>query len=86
VRGNQLRVQLNKMNEKIPTIAYIYNQVHFLNHVPLIILCKAALVINDDLFIDILKIAWALLLNSDQEISSAAGRSQNENQKLSNLV
>jgi hypothetical protein len=73
VRANQLRMELNRMNEKIPTIAYVYNQVHFLNHIPLIILCKSALIINDDLFIDIIKISWSLLLNSDQEISSSAG-------------
>ena len=74
VRANNLRKELNRMNEKIPTIGYVYNQVHFLNHVPLIILCKSALIIHDDLFLDIIKIAWSLLLNSDQEISSSAGK------------
>lgn len=64
---------MSKNIEKIPTIDYTYNQVHYLNQIPLLILCKSILVMSDDLFTDVIKISWNLLLNSDQEISSSAG-------------
>lgn len=67
-----LRTKLERNKAKIPTCDYIYNQVHFLNHIPLQLLCKSLLVMSDDLFIDIIDFSWNLLLNSDQEISSSA--------------
>ena len=61
------------LNEKLPTIDFIENQIQYLNQTALLIICKSVLVINDDYFIDLIKVSWNLLLNSDQEISSAAG-------------
>ncbi len=54
------------------TIAYIYNQVQHLNQIPLLVLCKGVLIMPDELFIDLIRIVWNLLLNSDQDIASSA--------------
>lgn len=70
---SDLNVRITKNAEKLPSLDYIYNQVHFLNQLPLMVLCKSALIMPDEYFIDIIKISWNLLLNSDQEVSSAAG-------------
>lgn len=70
---SDLNVRLTKNAEKLPSVEYLYNQVHFLNQIPLLVLCKSVLIMNDDLFVDVIQITWNLLLNSDQEVSSAAG-------------
>lgn len=67
-----LRTKLERNKEKISTCDYIYNQVHFLNHIPLQLLCKSLLVMSDELFFEVIDFSWNLLLNSDQEISSSA--------------
>lgn len=72
-----LNLKLLKNKEKIPAIEYSYNQIQHLNQIPLLILCKSILVMTDDLFPDIIKITWNLLLNSDQEIASASGNHSN---------
>lgn len=69
---NDLNVRLTKNAEKLPSVDYLYNQVHCLNQLPLLVLCKSVLIMNDELFVDVIQITWNLLLNSDQEISSAA--------------
>lgn len=71
---SDLNVRMSKNAEKLPSLEYFYNQVHLLNQLPLLVLCKSVLIMTDDLFIDVIQITWNLLLNSDQEISSAAGR------------
>lgn len=70
---NDLNIRISKNAEKLASVEYAYNQVHFLNHIPLLVLCKSVLVMTDDLFVDVINITWNLLLNSDQEVSSAAG-------------
>jgi protein unc-80 len=50
------------------------NQIQRLNQIPLLALCKCVLIMSDELFLDLVKITWNLLLNSDQEIASAAGK------------
>lgn len=62
------------LNKKLPTIDFILNQIQYLNQVPLLLICKSVLIINDEYFTDLIKISWNLLLNSDQEISSSAGK------------
>ena len=57
----------------MPIIDYIYNKVHNLNQIPLLVLCKSILIMTDDLYVDLIAITWELLLNSDQEIAAAAG-------------
>jgi hypothetical protein len=77
--NNNLNFRMSKNSEKIATIDYAYNQVHYLNQIPLLILCKSALVMTDDLFVDVIRVCWNLLLNSDQEIASSAGPEKKDN-------
>jgi hypothetical protein len=65
------------LNKKYPTIDFIFNQVQNLNQIPLLLICKSVLIINDEYFTDLTRISWNLLLNSDQEISSSAGKISN---------
>lgn len=67
-----LRSKIERNKDRIPTMDYVYTQVHFLNHIPLQILCKSVLVMTDDLFVDVCRFTWNLLLNSDQEMASSA--------------
>jgi hypothetical protein len=62
------------LSEKLPTIDYICNQIQYLNQIPLLLICKSVLIISDEFFGDLIKISWNLLLNSDQEIASSAGK------------
>lgn len=41
-------------------------------HAPLSILVKGAVVLSEDLFVDIIPVAWELLLESDQEVAATA--------------
>lgn len=41
-------------------------------HAPLSVLVKGAVVLTEDLFIDIIPVAWELLLESDQEVAASA--------------
>jgi protein unc-80 len=71
--GLNIEFRLRKKKEKMPIIDYIYDQIQNLNQIPLLVLCKSILILTDDLYLDLIKITWNLLLNSDQEIASAAG-------------
>ena len=62
-----------KKDEVHLTIDYISNQIQNLNQVPLLVLCKSILIMSDEYFLDLIGVAWCLLLNSDQEIASSAG-------------
>lgn len=61
-----------KLDPSIPTIDYIHNQIQNLNQIPLLVLCKGILVMQDEHFDSLVPIVWNLLLNSDQDIASAA--------------
>lgn len=61
------------LSEKLPTMDFITNQIQYLNQTALLIICKSVLVISDDYFVDLIKVSWNLLLNSDQELASSAG-------------
>lgn len=50
------------------------NQIQNLNQIPLLLICKSVLIMSDDLYVRLVKIAWRLLLNSDQEIVTSAGK------------
>ena len=71
--GLNLEYKLRRNKEKMPIIDYIYDQIQNVNQVPLLVLCKSILILTDDLYLDLIEITWDLLLNSDQEIASAAG-------------
>ena len=66
-------LKMNKCDDKIATVDYINSQIHFLNQVPLLLLCKSVLVMTDDFYPELIRISWNLLLNSDQEVASSAG-------------
>ena len=83
VRNNEKKFSIDNLKsnpltknkiKKIATIEYIGNQVFGLNQIPLLILCKSVLVMPDDLFINLVRITWNLLLDSDQELASSAGK------------
>lgn len=42
------------------------------------ILIKGCVVSNEDIFIDIMPVAWELLLESDQQLVGSAGKSLNQ--------
>lgn len=53
-------------------LKYIQSQVKEVFHAPLAALVKGAVVVSDDLFIDVLPVAWELLLESNQEVAASA--------------
>ena len=42
-------------------------------HTPLAVVTKAAAVVSDDVFTDMMPVAWELLIETDQELAAAAG-------------
>jgi hypothetical protein len=62
----------DKNKEELPMLKYINRQVKDAFHAPLGTLLKGALVMSDDLFIDILPVTWELLLEMNQEVAAAA--------------
>lgn len=44
-----------------------------LTHCPLALITKAAPILSDDTYIDMMPVAWELLIESDQELAAAAG-------------
>ncbi|XP_059153938.1 protein unc-80 homolog isoform X2 [Physella acuta] len=58
--------------EDPPIIKYLTSQAQRLTQCPMAILTKAAPVLNVEHFIDIMPVAWELMLESDQELAAAA--------------
>jgi len=44
-------------------------------HTPLAVITKAAAIVSDDVFIDMMPVAWELLIEADEELAAAAGNS-----------
>jgi len=44
-------------------------------HTPLAVITKAATILPDDVLIDMMPVAWELLIEADQELAAAAGDS-----------
>ena len=44
-------------------------------HTPLAVISKAAVILSDDVFVDMMPVAWELLIETDQELAAAAGNS-----------
>lgn len=61
-----------KPKEMPPILKYLKTQVRNVFHAPLSVLVKGAVVLTEDLFIDIIPVAWELLLESDQEVAASA--------------
>ncbi|XP_011346095.1 protein unc-80 homolog isoform X3 [Ooceraea biroi] len=58
--------------EPPPILKYIKNQVKNSFHAPLATLIKGAVVMTEDLFVEVLPVAWELLLESNQEVAASA--------------
>ncbi|KAK2588606.1 hypothetical protein KPH14_006375 [Odynerus spinipes] len=55
-----------------PILKYIKTQVKDAFHAPIATLVKGAVVMTEDLFVDVLPVAWELLLESNQEVAASA--------------
>lgn len=62
----------DKEKEPPALVTYMQNQVQNAFHAPLSTLLKGAVIMTEDLFIDILPVAWELLLETNQEVAAAA--------------
>lgn len=58
--------------EAPPILKYIKTQVKNAFHAPMATLVKGAVVMTEDLFVDVLPVAWELLLESNQEVAASA--------------
>lgn len=64
-----------KPKDEPPVIKYIKLQAQKLTHTPMAIISKSAPILCDESFVDMMPVAWELLLESDQELAAAAGQS-----------
>lgn len=53
-------------------IFWLYLQVRDVFHAPLAVLVKGAVILSEEYFVDILPIAWELLLEANQEVAATA--------------
>ncbi|EFN85740.1 Uncharacterized protein KIAA1843 [Harpegnathos saltator] len=58
--------------EPPPILKYIKTQVKDAFHAPLATMIKGAVVMTEDLFVEVLPVAWELLLESNQEVAASA--------------
>ena len=61
------------INECMMICIFFKRQVLGLTHVPLALITKAAPILSDDTYIDMMPVAWELLIESDQELAATAG-------------
>ena len=63
-------------NNEIPVYYFLYFsffQVQNLTQNPMSIISKAGPILSEEHFIDMMPVAWELLLESDQELAAASG-------------
>ncbi|XP_025991098.1 protein unc-80 homolog isoform X11 [Solenopsis invicta] len=65
-------VEEERDKEPPPILKYIKTQVKDAFHAPLATLIKGAVVMTEDLFVEVLPVAWELLLESNQEVAASA--------------
>ncbi|CAL7937444.1 unnamed protein product [Xylocopa violacea] len=58
--------------ENSPILKYLKTQVKDIFHAPLATLVKGAVVMTEELFVDVLPVSWELLLESNQEVAASA--------------
>ncbi|XP_043521274.1 protein unc-80 homolog isoform X3 [Frieseomelitta varia] len=58
--------------ENSPVLKYLKTQVKDIFHAPLATMVKGAVVMTEELFVDVLPVAWELLLESNQEVAASA--------------
>ncbi|KAG5895326.1 hypothetical protein JTB14_000598 [Gonioctena quinquepunctata] len=61
-----------KLLEPTPILKYIKTQVKDAFHAPLAALLKGAVILTDEHFLEIIPVAWELLLESSQEVTACA--------------
>ncbi|XP_055584997.1 protein unc-80 homolog [Uranotaenia lowii] len=67
------RIDDTKKTQETPLVLkYIKNHVRDLFHVPLATLTKGASVLTEEQFVDVIPVAWELLLETNQEVSAAS--------------
>ncbi|XP_021940294.1 protein unc-80 homolog isoform X4 [Zootermopsis nevadensis] len=64
--------ETEKLKEQPPILKYIKTQVRDVFHAPLAVLVKGAVILSEEYFVDILPIAWELLLEANQEVAATA--------------
>lgn len=69
---NQKSDNSKKSKETPLILKYIKNHIRDLFHIPMAALLKGAALMTEEQFIDIVPSAWELLLESDQELATAA--------------
>ena len=73
--SDELDLRVVKVNFRLSVNACnSYFQAQRLTQCPMGILTKAAPTLSEDNFIDIMPVAWELMLESDQELAAAAGK------------
>ncbi|XP_050309913.1 protein unc-80 homolog isoform X2 [Anthonomus grandis grandis] len=70
--GSSKQMDDSKPSEPPLILKYIQTQVKDVFHAPLAALLKGAVILTEENFIDIVPIAWELLLEMNQEVSAAA--------------
>ena len=56
------------------TCFVFFTKVQNLTQSPMSIITKSAPILSEDSFVDMLPVAWELLLENDQELAAAAGK------------
>ncbi|KAJ8947309.1 hypothetical protein NQ318_004561 [Aromia moschata] len=62
----------DKPKELPPILKYLKSQVKDAFHSPLAVLLKGAVILNEEHFVDIIPVAWELLLEINQEVTACA--------------
>ncbi|XP_046741999.1 protein unc-80 homolog isoform X7 [Diprion similis] len=72
-KDSSKRSDKDNRSKNLPPISkYIKTQVKDAFHTPLATLVKGAVVMSEELFVDILSVSWELLLESNQEVAASA--------------
>ncbi|XP_052242651.1 protein unc-80 homolog isoform X2 [Dreissena polymorpha] len=72
LNGWKKETKPKEAKEDLPIVKYITSQAQKLTQCPLGILSKAAPILNEDQFADIMPVAWELMMETDQEVAAAA--------------
>ncbi|CAD5116523.1 DgyrCDS5405 [Dimorphilus gyrociliatus] len=64
--------KVSNVKDEAKIVKYLRAQVQNLTQAPLAIICKSAPILSEENFIDMLPVAWELLLESDQELVAAS--------------
>ncbi|KYN10340.1 Protein unc-80 like protein, partial [Trachymyrmex cornetzi] len=72
LRRTTTKYDIEQDREPPPVLKYIKTQVKDAFHAPLATLIKGAVVMTEDLFVEVLPVAWELLLESNQEVAASA--------------